>query len=115
MHDGPANMPQWNCWLSTLQHNHGARRRAGNAYISLPQTMPACTLATDGMKHGDESQVKEANVLTELAAAERPAAHSAAHVKVHDSELAMPITALPHMPPTRTLITEAMVHRDGSH
>ena len=84
-----ASMPRWNCWLTTLCHRHGARLRAGNAQILLPRTMPACAVAIDGMKHGDGSHVKEANVLTEHAAVEWLAVHPAAKVAGQDSESAM--------------------------
>ena len=38
--------------------------------LSLSQTLPPCALATDGMEQRHGSHVKDANVLTEHAAAE---------------------------------------------
>ena len=58
----------------------------------LPQTLSACASATDGMEHGNESHVNEANVLTEHAAEEPLAVHPAVHFAVRDSESAMLIT-----------------------
>ena len=50
-------------------------------------------LATDGLEHAGGSPVKEANVLTEHAAAEPLAVDPAAHFNVHDSGSAVLITA----------------------
>ena len=86
MSDCSTNTLRLNCWLDS-------ELRAGNAYIWLPQTLPACALAMDDREHGDESHVKEANVLTEHAAVERPSDHPAAQVTAHESESARPLHA----------------------
>ena len=87
-----------------------------NTYILLPQALPACTLATDGMEHGDGLHEKEANVLTEHAAGKLLAAHSAPHLTVHDSESAMLITAAAAAVSMRMHVKEPNIlhwHADG--
>ena len=43
------------------------------------------------------------------------AVHPAAQLTVHDSEPAMLITLLTQMPSACALVTEGMMHADGSH
>ena len=59
----------------------------------------------------DGSHVKDDHDLND-----RPlAVHHVAHLLRHDSETAMPVTLLLHMPSTCLLATEAVVLGNGSH
>ena len=59
--------------------------------------------------------MKDSNVPTEYTAVELLAVYPAAQFTVHDSDSAMLVNSLPQMPSACALVTEGMVHVDGSH
>ena len=65
--------------------------------------------------HGDGSHVKDAKLPSEHAAVELLAMYPAAQFTVPDSDSAMRANPLLQMPSACALITESMVHGDGSH
>ena len=59
--------------------------------------------------------MKDSNVPNEHAAVELLAVYPVAQFTVHDSDSAMLVTSLPQMPSACALVTEGMVHVDGSY
>ena len=75
----------------------------------------ACALVTNGRTHGDRSRVQDANVASEHAAVELLAVYLEEQFTVHDSESAILVSSVPQMPSACALVTEGIVHGDGSH
>ena len=64
----------------------------------LPQMPSVCALVMEGTVQGEVSHEKDASALSAQAAAELLPVHPAAQLTVHDAELAMLVTPLPHVP-----------------